>query len=224
MHERMALMVKTGLLHLFLGSTLFICAPSFAQDVVIPLLTNSVSSSGHGYRCEQMVRSVNILRHLGKDQALRLLEADSHEHPQHDFDIMYICRLLFENPKGWRPIGGAAMYGALVHTNILDQFPLFPLTLSDGVPFYIFEGYNLGGRISESAYGCCKLCEGFPMIAADLSDANFETAARDLIKSEAFRKLYLDPGESSKMADMVLDQAGAKNHLTNHPIDSERHP
>ena len=98
--------------------------PSFAQDVVIPILTNNMEIDSLHYRCDAMVQSINRLRHLGKDQALKVLTADLKTNFNYDVKIMCICRLLFENPKGWKPIAGAEMYREMIDTNALEKFQM----------------------------------------------------------------------------------------------------
>ena len=61
------------------------------------------------YRCSDMVKCVNTLRHAGKPQALAALTEYAqkhHDEPQTDGKLHWVCRLLFINPNGWRKLGG----------------------------------------------------------------------------------------------------------------------
>jgi hypothetical protein len=167
------------------------------------------------YRCEEWVQSINRLRQLGKARALEVLRADLEKHKE-DIKIMCICRLLFENTNGWQPIAGANLYREEVNTNALVQFPLFPLALSDGVPFFIYRGYNFDGRLGESGAGDLEICKNFELIPADLPEGNYEKAANKLLRSQIFLNLYKEPDYvgSSYMRDLVVEvlwEAGATN-------------
>ena len=201
-------MKSNALFPVLLCTLLSFCAPSFAQSVVIPILTNTGrgSLSGTTYRCDEMVQSINRLRHLGKDQAIEALKSDLKEHKD-EIKIMCICRLLFQNTNGWKPIAGADMYREMVYTNVLDRFPLFPMALSEGVPFFIFRGYDIGGRLGESASEDLQLCEGFAIIPADLPEFNYQKAAIKLLQSEPFLKLYKIPdyAESDYTIDLMCE-------------------
>jgi hypothetical protein len=186
-----------SLFPVLLCALLSFCAPAFAQSLVIPFLTNTATGSltSTFYRCDEMVQSINRLRHLGKAQAIEVLKSDIQQHGD-DMKIMCICRLLFVNTNGWKPVEGADFYREMVHTNILGQFPLFPMALSEGVPFFIFRGFDVDGRLAEEGADDLQLCEAFPMIPADLPEFNYhdyQKAALKLIRSEPFLKLYKVP-------------------------------
>lgn len=189
----------------------------FSQSVSIPILSNTAigAISSTSYSCEEMVQSINRLRHLGKDQALKILKSDLKEHDD-EIKIMCICRLLFENTNGWKPIAGAHQYSDEIDTNIIERFPLFPMALSDGVPFFIYRGYQINGRLAESAVEDLQLCEGFPMVPSDLPGSNYAKAAVNLIKSESFLKLYrisdnTDAYHLESLRTAILWEAGLTN-------------
>ena len=139
----------------------------------------------------------------------------SHEKPrisdlkEHDdqIKIMCICRLLFENTNGWKPIAGAEIYSGQVYTNLLERFPLFPMALSEGIPFFIYRGFNFTGCLAEDPGYDLQLCEGFAMIPADLPEFNYQKAAIKLLQSEPFLKLYKIPdyAESDYTVDLMCE-------------------
>jgi hypothetical protein len=150
-----------------------------------------------------MVQVVNHLRQLGKDKSLAALHdylASDHE----DDKVLVICRLLFVNPKGWQPPGLGAPAPA-INKNVVKKFPLFPIALSERVPFLLVEGYSLHGR-GESALACLELCEGFALVKEDYPLANYEKAARALAQTDAFRQLYQE-ADRQAMVEMILRQA-----------------
>lgn len=169
------------------------------------------------YHSTNMVRVVNRLRHLGKDKALKTLRKYCTENVGGDTTkVVLICRLLFVNPKGWEvPILGH--WSPEVTTNGIKQFPLFPLALSDGVPFFLLHGYE-GSGMSDPPLGCLDQCKDFAMITEDLSNKNLEAAAKHLIQSARFQELY-DGSDAPKgrallihaMAEEMLRQAGVTN-------------
>jgi hypothetical protein len=173
---------------------------------------------GDTYECGQMIRVVNHLRRLGKDKSLatlrEYLEKNDGEHPK----VHVFCRLLFANPKGWRPpgLGGP---DPEVNAEVAKQFPLFPMAISNGVPFLVIRGYNLGG-VQESAWKSLKLCESLSLIEKDYPLAGYEQAAWDLLQTNSLRDLYkltdslltLYVGQGRPtMAGMILRQAIGKN-------------
>jgi hypothetical protein len=211
------IMKTTAIVRALLVALMSCCAPSFAQGPVIPILTNigggSISSTT--YSCKEMVESINALRHLGKDQALKVLKSDLKENKD-EIKTMCICRVLFTNTNGWKPIAGVDMYREMVHTNVLEQFPLFPMALIDGVPFFIYRGFNFDGRLAEGAGEDLQLCEGFALIPGDLPGGDYKKAAYKLLQSESFLKLYKVPNyaDSVYTKDLmteILWEAGATN-------------
>ena len=158
---------------------------------------------GEKYKCSEMIQVVNHLRQLGKNKSLTILRQYLARDGEDD-KVLVICRLLFINPRGWEPpILGKPE--PTVNDNIAKQFPLFPIALSDRVPFLLVQGYSLEGR-SESAAACLKLCEGFSLVKEDYPVSGYEKAARALTQMKSVRQLY-QKGDRQGMADMILHQA-----------------
>jgi hypothetical protein len=162
---------------------------------------------GDHYVCDEMVRAVNQLRRLGKDKSLAALR-DYLAKSREDDKVLVFCRLLFDNPMGWEPpVLGEPLPG--IDKKVMKQFPLFPIAVSEGVPFLVIQGYRGGGR-SESGAACIRLCEGLSVIKKDYSTSHYEKAARSLSQSESFRKLYEKEGDMREMVKTILRQAKAK--------------
>jgi hypothetical protein len=125
------------------------------------------------------------------------------EHGQ-DEEIFLICRCLFENPRGWSPPPLGAPVPAISEDRIA-KVSYFPLMFSKGVPFFVIEGYQSGGRNNPKAV--LKMCESLQLRASDLPTIGYEAAAQALVSSEDFRQLYADPDLRRDMSKMVLRQA-----------------
>ncbi len=128
-------------------------------------MINAVSGvTGHEFNPAALIRAVNYLRTLGKDEAIKALEEYLEEcadrspcqlrWPRDPKNIDYgdpestflIVRLLFEpdDPATTLP---RMMIGAPVPTQPegLD-LPLFPLAVESGIPFLLVSGYALAGH------------------------------------------------------------------------------
>jgi hypothetical protein len=170
-----------------------------------------------------MVQVVNHLRKLGKERSLAVLreylltKATNKEvfDSEANEKVLFICRLLFVNPKGWQP-PGLGSPGPNFNAQVAKHFRLFPIAISNGVPFLLIRGYELGGN-PEHATDCVQHCEGLSLIEKDYPLAGYEKAARDLIQTDSFYQLYeplYEPfykADSPRaMAEMILRQAMAK--------------
>jgi hypothetical protein len=169
--------------------------------------------SGFQYHSDAMVASVNGLRQLGKEKALAVLKEYHREigdagDPGERKKLHLICRLLFVNPQGWATprLGHPSPE---INWSQVEQFPLFPLALSDGVPFLLVNGYSAGGYTTDTPEKCIQLCEGFSLVTADLSATNHLDAAIDLVQSDKFKRLYANTNGFTEMSEMVMEQRKA---------------
>lgn len=181
------------------------------QAVVMPkdhaMLKKTPEIEGYYYRCGEMVQVVNYLRCLGKEKCVAALRQYFERDDESDAKILVLCRLLFVNPKGWDPpILGNPVPVPVSNEDAIKKFPLFPIALSNNVPFLLIQGYNLGGA-AESPAECLKICEGLSLIKKDYSLTGYEKAAKALTQSESFLKLY-DKKDRPQMVKMILHQAG----------------
>jgi hypothetical protein len=154
-----------------------------------------------------MVHVVNRLRGLGKDQSLAVLrEYTKGEYAgiEDYLQVQLLCRLLFVNPKGWDRLY-PGIFGSGFDHKALESFPLFPIALSDRVPFLLVSGYRVAGAMLPPTE-CLKSCESLSLVPEDYPLVGYEQAARDLTQAESFRRLYKEaclPGN----VEMVLQQA-----------------
>jgi len=202
-------MQKSIFICAIVGSLVLACTSTVGQNPESMMLKDAPSVSGEEYRCEQIVQVVNRLRHLGKGKALNILKKHLREGDSHDSNkVLLVCRLLFINPEGWKPLQLGEPIPA-VRQDVAKQFAAFPIALSDRVPFLLLIGYRLGGR-GESPLACVELCQKFELIPADLPSKGYDAAARTLINSSNFQKLYQNPKNRVEMAEIILRQTQAR--------------
>jgi len=185
------------------------------KEEVANLLTLPASVSGYSYKCRDIVRVVNRLRHLGKERAIRVLtlyakcpepndrgKISAEEH----WELHLLCRVLFENPEGWgRPaIGGPDP--EISDEGATKRFSSFPIAFSRRIPFLVVGGYILGG-MSSPGIDSVKRCSSLQMIGEDLPIDRYNEAARELVETADFRLLYPDAETRRDMTKMILNQA-----------------
>jgi hypothetical protein len=139
---------------------------------------------GDWYQCAAMAKGVNKLRSLGKAKALAILRDTQQEGWDND-KVIIVCRMLFVNPEGWpQPVLG----GSVPAIRGARQFPLFPIGLSNRVPFLLLRGYILAGK-GESAPTYLDFCERLAMIYEDYRTDGCEAAAKALVATKQYRDL-----------------------------------
>ena len=198
-------MLKTLSLHLVVALLAFSSMHLSAADDM-QILKDAPPISASLYRADYLIRAVNHLRKLGREEALRALKnyAKQTEHQENE-KIFLICRCLFKNPRGWKqPILGRP--SPLIVSDNTRKFPLFPLAIKNGVPFLIVEGYELQGS-PELVDGCMQLCGHLPLISEDMPETNLKEAAQRLVTSKEFKELYAKPDYAENMAKLVILQA-----------------
>jgi hypothetical protein len=87
------------------------------------------------------------------------------------------------------------------------RYPEFPIVLSDGVPFFVIRGYQSGGYTGDTAEKCIEQCEHFSIVTNDLRTEARDEAARDLIATEGFKRLYNNSDDVKPMSEMISAQA-----------------
>jgi hypothetical protein len=160
------------------------------------------------YRCKDMVPCVNTLRRAGKIGALQAMQQYVQIHkqsgnPLQEQMLIYVCQILFINPEGWAQLGGDPE----TDESIAKSFPIFPIAMSDGVPFLLIEGHVIDGVPATSATEQLRKCEDLQVIGRDLPTKDFKKAAQDLIHTELFQNLYKNPHDRDRMAQEILNQA-----------------
>lgn len=175
-------------------------AGQLSRIEVLQLLT-SLELQAQVFSCEAMVVAVNGLRQLGKDEALKLLRqfySVAGMREPREMTIICVCRVLFVSPKdGWDVPWGDFRYMTDPPGYGLAEkrrFPLYPMALSDGVPFLLNTGWKRpNGRINvpipDEGKKHLDLCDTLELIPADLQAFGYEEAARRLVASDEFNRL-----------------------------------
>jgi len=199
-------------------------SPAIGQPSDKELIDKIPSNDGFDFRCEDMVRVVNHLRHLGKAKALEILDEYVKESPPGGPDsVVLICKVLFTDTNQWKGLN--ITFGAphpAANRTTVSKFPLFPIAISGGIPFELVEGYSLGGFNGNPAAKCVEYCKNLPIISTDLTNTNYEAAAQALIQSKEFRELYPDPSDQAWIAFMIRRQAGNPDERVELPSGSRR--
>ena len=174
------------------------------------ILDETPDVNGFHYSCTQMVSVVNELRHMGKDKVMSVLTNLVKQPNQNGFNdevkVFMLCRLLFVNTNGWKMPRLGAPYPPINLDVATNEFPIFPLAQSDGVPFSLLNGYS-GSGVPERPEDCVDVCRNLPLIPSDLPTNGFALAAQKLIESDSFRHLYQPSNDDARdMPRMIQNQ------------------
>ena len=104
----------------------------------------------YGYKVDPYLRAATTLQAMGRIRAGQVLLRLAHDQERGD-RVFILCRMLFIKKRGRefrRPMIGAAFFVGLTdytgETGYAD-WPLEPITLIDGIPFLVVQGYGIGG-------------------------------------------------------------------------------
>jgi hypothetical protein len=185
---------------------------------VVDLLKIAPPVEGEAFCCDSIVRVVNGLRRLGKEGALNamrlyLAEPNNNADPERSDKVLIICRLLFVNPEGWKHPGLGHPFPEF-NQDAIDKNPLFPLILSDGIPFLLVNSYGGSGYTDDTGDKCLQICEGFTLITKEIPEMGYTHAAYVLIESDDFKASYADTNVLKYVNPMILAQAQCSNPMT----------
>jgi hypothetical protein len=125
---------------------LTICGAARAGDLSL----KGCSPTWEDFRIEPYLAVAKGLQQLGQDKAVVRLRKWAKSRKNTEIPVIVLTRMLFEKKGGGeirRPgIGGAAFLGG---TNYED-WPVEPITLHQGIPILITQGYTLMGLAEPS--------------------------------------------------------------------------
>jgi hypothetical protein len=149
------------------------------------------------------VQAAAQIQKLGKEQARKFLTKRAERGD--DGQIVMLCRMLFsKKPKGeFRPpmLGAPVYFGGTG----LEDWPLLPIELVDDVPFYIVDGFELGGQAEPSGMYleyCLEHCEWSSARFDKVTDKTIEAALQKLLASKKWKRPLTD-GERQRLSSQV---------------------
>lgn len=108
------------------------------------------------FRCDDFLKAAIHLQSLGKDEALKLLDEEAKQNST-SYDVPILCRMLFcARPK--QDFHRPSLGGSQIIAGEYEDWPLEPITIVDGVPFFIIYSYHLAG-MPVSAEGYLSYCK-----------------------------------------------------------------
>lgn len=140
------------------------------------------------FQSAAFIKAAIELQAMGRDKACDALQAHAAQSDLFikNIDVVVLCRMLFVAGPGHkfrRPMVGSPAF--LGRTTFTD-WPLEPITISDGVPFAIAMGYAVGG-FPEPPLGyleyCMKNCEWNSYKYTPKTKTQLEQALDDLLNS-----------------------------------------
>ena len=139
------------------------------------------------FRVDQYIEVAIVLQKEGKDKAIKMLEEGKMNGQELGEDGLFVlCRMLFVAKKGAefrRPAIGAPLSFKI--EGGMQDWPLEPIALVDGVPFCVVMGYSLGGKAERASYYFKYCC----LESCDWSGYQFKT--KTLVEKQAALKKVL---------------------------------
>jgi hypothetical protein len=142
------------------------------------------------YRAETYIQLASDLQKLDHREAIaslrRLATSDNDSH-----QAIILCRMLFtarakakfRNPM----LGRAGLFGGTE----LEDWPLLPIEIVDGVPFLVTRGYSLAGKPEAAEWYldyCIAECEWSPARYSPKKPEELRAALRTLLASKKWKK------------------------------------
>jgi len=120
-----------------------------------------------GYNADpvNLIRAVNALQALGEEKARRAIDvylhlANTNRFTSGDLDperVIWVARLLYEAPLIAGQVAPPMLGGPVPESNLADSIPTYPLIVVNDTPFFLIDGYMLGGH-PESPESFLKRC------------------------------------------------------------------
>ena len=117
------------------------------EPMIISLLAQAATMHFEDYNPSYVIQAVNALQPLGKEPALKQIEAylEKRESSQDYYGLFWVLRVLFSVPisLGFPPvrIGQPSISPPMT----LSKLPRFPIVMVRDIPFLVIRGYDLGG-------------------------------------------------------------------------------
>jgi hypothetical protein len=146
------------------------------------------------FKVAPYVRAAALLQEMDKEKACEQLMKLAKKDDE-DGQVTLLCRLLFskrENKPFRAPLlGGPIFIGGTSETD----WPLLPIEILDDVPFFVIEGYNVGGYPEPSHLYlkyCLENCEWSKTRFGRVDDKTIDKALKKLLASKKWRRPLTD--------------------------------
>jgi hypothetical protein len=154
---------------------------------------NDLPGVDRPFKVAPYVRAAALLQKMGKEKACEQLAKLAERGD--DGQVAILCRLLFSK-KEKMPIR-PPRFGDPIYLGgtSADDWPLSPLELVDDVPFFVVDGYNLGGERETSLHYLnfyLENCEWSNIRFDKVSDKTIEKALKNLLASGKWKTPLTD--------------------------------
>lgn len=143
-----------------------------------------------GYKSAPYIKAAMALQKMGRRLACKglLLAAPG---GKNDEQIFILCRMLFSKKKkgGFEPpsLGGPALIGG----SKFSDWPLYPIELVDGVPFFVVRGFLGAGEGLHADYYlhyCMENCDWSKVEFSQKDSGQLKEALDKLLMSNKWRR------------------------------------
>ncbi len=148
------------------------------------------------YKADPYLKAAQSLQAMGKEKACVLLRKLAAQDKWPSQRTVTLCRMLFKAKRGDKfdraEVGGPSF---LPGGTDVDDWPLEPITIVDGVPFLVARGYGVGGLATPVTFYvvyCTAFCEW--------NDFKFKPKSREEMK-KALDSLLMSPKLKGKLKD-----------------------
>jgi hypothetical protein len=148
------------------------------------------------YKVDPYLLAAQSLQVMGEAKACKLLAALADKQVGLEKPTVTLCRMLFKAKRG-----DAFRRAALGEPNFVaggtdaDDWPLEPITIVDGVPFLVVNGYTIAGK-PESSISYLMYC----LTECEWNDFKFKPKSRKE-KKKALESLLMSPKLKGKLKD-----------------------
>lgn len=143
------------------------------------------------YKVDPYLKAAMDLQALGKENAIRQLLDWGHDEPDVYYDqIVILCRMLFiTRGESHFPEPSLDTTKFIGGTSEID-WPLYPITMIDGVPFVVMGNYALNGqRLPAYSYvmNCFHFCDWNPYQYKSKTTEQKQAALKKLLASTKWK-------------------------------------
>jgi hypothetical protein len=153
----------------------------------------------HGYKVDPYLKAAQSLQAMGKDKAFALLAklADKEKWPGPR--TVTLCRMLYKAKRGEKFDRAENGVPGLPGDTDVEDWPLEPIAIIDGVPIRVASGYDISGQGTPPLV-YLTLCD----VACDWNDFKYKPKSQEE-KKKALARLIMLPKVKGKLKDGEKD-------------------